>query len=239
MSKLASRRDDNLVYYTGDTHANFVKIKSFIAEQGLTSDDTIVILGDAMFNFYGTRIDRRQKAEVNRRGVNILCVHGNHDRRPETIETYTTKEFCGGKVYYEEDFPYIMFAIDSEVYNLDGRKSIVVGGAYTVDKDERILRGIPWWSDEQPSDEIKKAVEDKLESLHWQIDQVLTHTCPIAYQPVEAFISHIDQSKVDRSTEEWLDTIENRTHYNRWLCGHFHIDKVIDKVRFVMNDFII
>lgn len=52
-------------------------------------------------------------------------------------------------------------------------------------------------------------------------------------------MSSIDQKTVDRSTEEWFDTIEEKLTYQRWLCGHWHTDKSIDDFRFVMNDIII
>ena len=54
--------------------------------------------------------------------------------------------------------------------------------------------------------------------------------------PYEAFISGVDQSKVDKTTEEFLDEIENTTKYKMWYCGHYHIDKKIDKLRFMMYD---
>lgn len=49
--------------------------------------------------------------------------------------------------------------------------------------------------------------------------------------------SMIDQSSVDKSTEQWLDTIESRLHYERWYCGHYHTDKEIDKIRFMFQDY--
>lgn len=49
--------------------------------------------------------------------------------------------------------------------------------------------------------------------------------------PYEVFMSGIDQSKVDKSTEGFLDEIENITDYK-----NYHIDKTIDKHRFMMND---
>lgn len=33
---------------------------------------------------------------------------------------------------------------------------------------------------------------------------------PLKYEPVEVFMAEVDQSKVDKSTEEWLDGIEDR-----------------------------
>jgi histidinol-phosphatase (PHP family) len=46
-----------------------------------------------------------------------------------------------------------------EIYNLGGKKTIVIGGAYSVDKYYRLMRGIHWFADEQPSEEIKNKVE--------------------------------------------------------------------------------
>ena len=36
------------------------------------------------------------------------------------------------------------------------------------------------------------------------------------YIPCEVFLQCIDQSGVDKSTEEWLNTIEDRLTYSRW-----------------------
>ena len=46
----------------------------------------------------------------------------------------------------------------------------------------------------------------------------------------------INQSLVDKSTEEWLEAIENRLKYRRWYCGHYHVNKTIDRLRFMFLD---
>ena len=94
-------------------------------------------------------------------------------------------EYCGGKILYEEAFPNILFAVDGEIYNFDGYKCIVIGGAYSVDKHYRLAHGWHWWPDEQPDEEIKAVVEARLAALHWNIDIVLSHTCPIR-SPMQA-----------------------------------------------------
>lgn len=73
--------------------------------------------------------------------------------------------------------------------------------------------------------------------LNWQIDIVLSHTTPLKYEPVEVFMPGIDQFKVDKSTEEWLDGIEERLEYEKWYCGHYHTEKQIDRLRIMFNDF--
>ena len=55
------------------------------------------------------------------------------------------------------------------------------------------------------------------------------------YEPVEVFLPFIDQSKVDKSTEKWLDSIEDKLEYKEWYCGHYHIDKDIDKIHFMFH----
>ena len=64
----------------------------------------------------------------------------------------------------------------------------------------------------------------------WKVDAVLSHTVPLKYEPVEVFMSCIDQSKVDKSTETWLDSIEDRLTYRHWYAGHYHTEKSIDKL---------
>ena len=76
----------------------------------------------------------------------------------------------------------------------------------------------------------------KLDTVNWNVDIVLTHTCPAKYIPTETFLPMIDQSTVDNSTEHWLDVIEDKLTYQKWYCGHWHIDKKIDKIRFIMDD---
>ena len=53
------------------------------------------------------------------------------------------------------------------------------GGGYSGEKNNRLLHGMAWWPDEQPSDEIKHQVEEKLEGMDWEVDVVLTHTAPL------------------------------------------------------------
>lgn len=132
---------------------------------------------------------------------------------------------------------YILFAVDGEVYNFNGYKCIVIGGAYSVDKHYRLAHGLNWWPDEQPDDEIKATVEQRLAALGYKIDIVLSHTCPRKYEPTEVFLSGIDQSAVDKSTEDWLDGIENRLDYMKWYCGHYRTRKQINKMQFMYEDF--
>ena len=133
-------------------------------------------------------------------------------------------------VFVEDAYPNLLFAVDGEVYDMDGQQTIVIGGAYSVDKYYRLANGWSWWPDEQPSPEIKAGVEKVLDYHNWKVDVVLSHTTPLKYEPVEVFLPQVDQSKVDKSTEIWLDSIEDRLTYQRWYAGHYHTEKEIDRL---------
>ena len=225
-----------MVYITGDIHGEVYRVSEMIEKYEITPNDVIVILGDVGMNYYGNKYgDRRNKKRLNNFGIPILCIHGNHEMRPETLITYREEPWMGGTVYFEEEFPNLFFAKDGEIYDLEGIKAIAIGGAYSVDKWYRLQRNIHWFPNEQPSVEIKTRVEKKLDDLGWQIDAVLTHTCPYGYIPREAFMSCVDQSTVDNSTELWLDTLEKKLNYKAWYCGHWHIEKRIDKIHFLFE----
>ena len=177
------------------------------------------------------------KKKVNAYPIRLFCVHGNHEIRPQNIPSYKEAFFCSGRVLYEPEYPDLLFAIDGEVYELDGFRCIVIGGAYSVDKFYRLEKGYGWWPDEQPSAEIKARVEEKLASVGNNVDIVLTHTCPRKHEPIESFLGFIDQSTVDKSTEDWLDQIEERISYRKWYCGHYHTRKLIDRMQFMFEDY--
>ena len=101
----------------------------------------------------------------------------------------------------------------------------------------RVSHGYGWWADEQPSEEIKAYVEAQLERMDWNVDVVLSHTVPLKYEPREVFLSGINQKNVDKSTEILLDAIEDRLQYEKWYAGHFHIEKKIDKLEILFENY--
>ncbi len=224
-----------MVFITGDIHGSPTKIKSFCEKAKLTETDIIVILGDVGANYYGNERDNYMKSILSELKPVILCIHGNHEQRPYNIKGYEPHEWNGGKVWVQKQYPNILCAADGEIFNLNGIRYLVIGGAYSVDKFYRLERGYGWWADEQPSVEIKAYVESQIKTHPF--DVVLSHTCPFKYEPIEVFLPMVDQSSVDDSTEKWLDTIEESIEYKAWFCGHWHTDKRIDKMHFLFDSF--
>lgn len=225
-----------MIFITGDTHGEFNRIADFCSRYNTSTEDVMIILGDAGINFSGEVRDSGKKEYIESLPITVFCIHGNHEQRPFTIPSYHETLWKGGTVYVEDKYPHIIFAKDGEIYDIEGLKTIVIGGAYSIDKFYRIAYNWGWWEDEQPSEEIKAYVESQLEQMKWKVDVVLSHTTPLKYEPVEVFMSGVDQSRVDKTTEIWLDSIEDRLTYKKWYCGHYHTEKKIDKLEIMFEN---
>ncbi len=240
-------------FITGDKHRNFEKVKKFCRETNTRRKDVLIILGDAGFNYYDDKRDDELKNDISQLNITLFCLHGNKENRPQNIATYGIRSFCGGRVCYEPKYPNIYFAIDGEIYTFEGKKYMVVGGAHSVDKLRCLEEGMPFWHDEMPDEAVKESVERNLQNENNRIYGMLTHTCPIDYLPTEMFMStrrNADirrghrktgtkktfKPDIDRSTEVWLGELEKKLDYEVWFCGHYHVDKQIDKLRIMFND---
>ena len=191
------------------------------------------ILGDVCINYYLNEEDNNLKEWLNEFKIKLFCIRGNHEERPENIKSYQETEMFGGKVFIEKEYPYLIFAKDGEMYNIEGKSILVIGGAYSVDKNYRLAYGYNWFKDEQLSSEEMDNIFNKVKGKHF--DVVLTHTCPYKYEPRETFFEGLDQSKVDKTMEHFLDKIEENISYDKWYCGHYHTEKKIDKLEFMFG----
>ena len=224
------------IYLTGDTHGDFERIFQFCEEYDTTPDDILVILGDAGINYLCDYRDNVLKCELTRLPITLLCVHGNHEERPFLLG-YEEMEWHDGIVYYEEMYPNLLFAKDGEIYDFDGKKAIVIGGAYSVDKWYRLRNGLQWFESELPSDDIKDYVISQLNKCDWCVDYVFSHTVPIWYEPEWAFIPGVNQDEIDKTMECWLQSIAENLEFENWFAGHYHVDSEEGPVRIMYNDF--
>ena len=219
-----------MIYITGDIHRDFSRLNYL----EYRPNDMLIILGDVGINYYLNEEDNKLKKLLSSYNLKLFCVRGNHEERPENINSYNEIEMFSGKVYVEDKFPNLVFAKDGEVYNMDGMSVLVIGGAYSIDKPYRIAYGYNWFSEEQLSDVEMKNILKRTIGKHFDI--ILSHTCPYKYEPREIFLNEIDQSKVDKSMEYFLDKVEKNVDYDKWYCGHYHINKKIDKLEFMYKE---
>ena len=233
------------IFLTGDKHRNFSKLTLDSTQYGFTEHDLLIILGDVGVNYFGQEMDGFRdgfaKKCLSKLPCTVLCIHGNHEMRPtsEAVkEKYRRIDWMGDDAYVEDDFPSLIFAAEGSRYTINGRSYLVIGGAYSVDKYYRLAFGGKWFPDEQLSCEEMDFIRQKVKAHGGREDIILAHTCPMNYRPVECFLRGIDESKVDTTTEQFLQEITENTDYNRFFCGHWHTDKQDGKIRFMFHDIV-
>ena len=227
-----------MIYMTADIHRDADLVFLICEKMKTTKEDILIVLGDFGANMYLNERDQALKQVLENLPITLFCIHGNHEKRASEIGTYQEAQWHGGTIYVEEAYPSIKFAKDGEVYDFNEMKTMVLGGAYSPDKHYRLSNGLPWFIDEQPSDEIKSYAARQLENCGWKMDVVLSHTAPKKYQPREAFLPGFKQwmIEMEEHTEKWLNEIETELDYDYWFCGHYHIQKKIDKIQFLYHN---
>lgn len=226
-----------MVYLTGDTHGDFSEIIYFSKIHQTNIRDVMVVLGDAGLNYHLNRRDDKKKRKLRKLHLTILCIHGNHEQRPQEISGYIRRRWRGGIIYVDMKYPNILFAVDGEIYNLEGVQAMAIGGAYSVDKYLRLAEERVWFPNEQLTESSKRKIEKELERQDWKIDVILSHTAPLRYEPEEVTVLEELRDTQDKTMEVWLDYIEEKLEYGKWYCGHYHIEKIMNKVQILYENF--
>lgn len=218
------------IWITGDMHGAVTpRISQLLKNNSeiIPEETMLIALGDVGLNYYLNKKDQRSKREVEAKGVYLYCVRGNHEARPGDIEgmQLVWDENVSGEVWIEEEFPHIRYFKDWGIYHIGGLRTLVIGGAYSVDKYYRIEHGFRWFENEQLSkEEMAECWRDA--TLCPQFDLMLTHTCPYSVQPVDLFLGFVDQNSVDNTMEKWLEELKNALKCKVHLFGHYHEDRI-------------
>lgn len=224
-----------MYFITGDTHRNFEHIEYFCKKFNTSKSDTMIVLGDAGLNYWQNNSDRNLKRKVSKMPIKFFFIRGNHEIRPQDICSYELVKYCGSLAYVEKEFPDLAFAVDGQTYEIDGKKVLTIGGAYSIDKDYRLIVGHNWFSNEQLSADEMADISNKYNGE--SVDYILSHTAPDSEIPYPLLPSSLGNiPNIDKSMEIWLDKIKENVGYKKWYCGHFHISYGDDRFRFMYND---
>lgn len=79
-------------------------------------------------------------------------------------------------------------------------------------------------------------MEAQLDKQQWTVDYVLSHTCPMVYEPREKYQNLVDAKTIDKSTEQWLDQIAKKLTYKCWYFGHYHDNVAYDDAELLYEE---
>lgn len=228
------------VWITGDLHGDYSPVAKFYVEHRdeLSEnrlDNLLIVLGDFGANYFFNARDRAFKERLAKFPLTYFVIRGNHEERPSVMLEKNPMSWSafesttvGGTIYFEDDYPYIMYAKDEGGdYCINGKTICVIPGAYSIDKEYRLRNGWSWFPGEQMT-KVEKA--NLLKNLAPHYDYIFSHTCPLSWEPQisDLFLDGIDESKIDKSMESFLDKVISKTTYGEYFFGHFHDDRDLE-----------
>lgn len=204
---------------TGDTHGDLSFKRIFQAKKlGYTH---LIICGDFGYIWTGDNKEQKQLDYLNKIGVKVLFIDGNHENF-NILNSYPISKMYDGRVQQIRDN--IIHLMRGEYYVLGNHTFWCMGGANSTDKEFR-KENKSWWKEELPNDyEIEYGV-DKLYFNNWEVDYVLTHTCP------SDCLYWIGKTFRQDCLTDWLKWMKDNLYYRYWYFGHMHTDYDIKDLR--------
>lgn len=241
----------NRVFITGDIHGNHLSVADIINRiNNPTEDDYIIICGDAGLE-YGSYISQSTKMIMNSFPGYWIVMRGNHDTRYWRDHVTHGAPHEGWSIIddylIENIYPHICYIKDEGgLYNIGYWHFLFIPGAYSVDKNYRLRYCLPYEREEQLTYFEQHKLFNLVDDSNNCIDFIIAHTFPEKTQVYykDLFINEIDQSKVDKTTEEFLDEImkiieEKHPEFKHYFGGHFHDDRELtDKYTMLYYDIV-
>ena len=86
-----------------------------------------------------------------------------------------------------------------------------------------------------PNYEEYKRGLDNLSLSENKVDYIITHTCSMSkfYEMSKTFEMFHKAADQEKPLRVFLDSVADITEYDKWFCGHFHIEEVFGKVNFL------
>lgn len=212
-----------MIFITGDTHIPIdiskLNTTNFPEQKNLTQDDYLIILGDFGLYWHKDKTYEHWRKWLQEKPFTVLWLDGNHENH-EWINNMHVTEWHGGKVHEDGNIIHLM---RGQIYNIEGKKFFVMGGAASTDKECR-KEGISWWPQEVPSFKDEEEAFNNLEKEQWKVDYILTHTCPF-----EFIKTMFNVLPINDNTTNFLQEIYKNVDFKEWYFGHWHVDRDFGK----------
>ncbi len=253
-----------VIYITGDCHGEFNKLSSssFPEQRQMTKKDTLIICGD-FGGVWDTDPDSSCEAYwlrwLDEKPFTTVFVDGNHENFDRLNNEFPVVSFCGGKAHRIRDS--IFHLMRGEIYEIEGKKFFVFGGAKSHDIRDGILsrkdfgtddqfkaavrkwkrqkkqfriEHETWWQEELPNDEEIKHAKANLAAAGYRVDHVITHCAPQSIAE-KMYNAPACPDKLTDFFDELLPGLE----FRYWFFGHYHEDRKINNKFILLYDQII
>ncbi len=245
-----------MVYLTGDCHGNFQRFTKKQRIRGphfILPEDSVIVCGDLGLLWARDREFKFNLDWLSRLPFQLLWVQGNHENY-DMIADYPLELWNGGKVRHIVRDKIILLE-RGQVFDIEGKRFFAFGGASSHDiqggildrnsptYDEERMRAVrrhltyrvrneSWWEQELPTEDELCEGRENLSKVGYVVDYVITHC--MAGRMQDKLAQHDRDSYLsDRVYErdiltDYFDELEERLQYQRWFCGHYHVNLALD-----------
>lgn len=211
-----------MVWLTGDIHGshsiNKLSTSNFPISTMMCKDDIVIILGDFGL-LWKSQPDKEEKywtKWLTDKPWTTIVVPGNHENW-DRIHSLEKVDKFGGKMGKYNDS--IFFMERGEIYDIDGNIIFNMGGAHSIDRDDRIL-GISWWNEELPTVMDFEHGFRKLEEFGNEVDYILGHTC--SNYAIDKMFK--PRWKINDIVSNYFDVVVDKVSFKKFYFGHWHKD---------------
>ena len=202
----------------------------FDSRDDLTKDDFLIICGDVGVCGFNPADEKATIETLQGLPVTTLFCDGNHEHF-DKLYGYQEDEWYGGMIHRICDD--VIHLMRGQVYEIDDMIFYVFGGAYSVDRDNRI-KSMTWFEEEIPSEEEIAMGWKNLKTVDFNVDYVITHTAP--YEVLSALSFDVFEEEVSFVKE--LQRMADRMEFKQWFFGHLHVDDSIEEYTCVFDEII-
>ena len=242
-----------MVWITGDCHGQYDKfsLANFPQQQDMTREDTVLVCGDFGV-WHDCEEERAAWDALAEKPFTVAFADGNHENFDRLYsDEFPVVDFHGGKAHKIRENLYHL--LRGHVFDFDGKKFFVFGGAQSHDIQDGILdradyssdqefslmyycwRSVgklfrvnheSWWKQELPSPEEMEFGRRTLRAHGNKTDYIVTHSAPAR---IAAKLGFDEDNALGAYFDELADTVDFQT----WYFGHYHYD-VTDGKKYVM-----
>lgn len=205
---------------TGDTHGQISRI--YMIVKFLQENDVLWIAGDFGYLFRNDKdenvfLDDVQVFLENKNAYIVFC-DGNHENHAE-LNKLPVEQWCGGRVHKLRER--IIHVLRGEILNVHGKSFFCFGGAYSIDRAMRKI-DVSYWEEELPTDEDFSNGNRNLEKVGFEVDYIITHTCPLG---TVGYMQGSHGIVEELPLQNYLEWVREKVSYRQWYFGHWHEDK--------------
>lgn len=202
------------ILFLGDTHGDLYCLERACKAAKKGGADLIVQVGDWGYLWPKTKLVQAAWEIVEDAYLHMIWIDGNHDWHPQLY----TLAAIGDKDWLDEPGNY--YCPRGDGWTWQGLKFVGLGGAPSIDKDNR-KPGKSWWPEENLTE---LQVERALEHASTPTDVLVTHDAPFLPPGISGWpVRPAGFDELAQATRDSIKRVQAALKPRLLVHGHYHV----------------